>query len=342
MTVLGPVSPDALGFTLMHEHLFLDARPAYFDDSRPADDPSVTTRLDMSLLGELRWNPGAYADNLVIEDFNTVLEEVAAFRSAGGMTIVDMTTVGLSPRPSDVAEVARRTKVNVVHGCGFYLDRTHPSWVAEASVERLEDFLLSQLEEGFEDTGVRPGIIGEIGTSHPPTDNECKVVRAAARAASRSGVSLNIHLDQYAEDAVLILDEIEGAGHDPARTIFSHLDLHLNVDYHLEVLRRGVIGSYDCFGAETYNGGNIDARDPSDHERVQALVRLVDAGFEDALVLSHDVYTKQQQQAFGGMGFAHLPLRIMPVLRERLGDEICQKLTVGTPRRLLTISGVIA
>ena len=340
MTVLGPISADKLGFTLMHEHLLLDARDAYFDPARLADSSEASRKLAMNILGNLRWDPGAYEDNLVIDDIDAVVEEVAGFRRAGGGTIVDMTTIGLRPRPTDVAEIAYRTGTTVIHGCGFYLHRTHPAWLEDASVELITEAILRDLREGIGGTKIRAGIVGEIGTGHPPTKRELKVVAAAARAAATAGVSLNIHLDSFGTDALAVLDVVERAGHDPARTIFSHLDLHLDVDYHLDILRRGAVGSYDCFGAETYNLGRIDVRDPSDQERVNALAVLLEAGYSGQLVLSHDVYTKQQMTAFGGMGFAHLPGRILPVLQERFGEGICAALTIENPRRLLSVHSV--
>ncbi|MFN8232906.1 MAG: hypothetical protein U0V56_05370 [Actinomycetota bacterium] len=105
------------------------------------------------------------------------------FASAGGTCIVDLTNIGISPAPEHLKTVSEMLDVHVVAGCGYYVHRTHRPWLEDASVEHLAETIERDVTEGLGETGIRPGIIGEIGTSGEWYDCEERALRAAARAA---------------------------------------------------------------------------------------------------------------------------------------------------------------
>ena len=158
-TVLGPIGPADLGFTLPHEHtqIALWQIPARWD----------------------YWQ--------LTRDEPLILEELAAFRSAGGRSLVDLTLPGVGRDPAWLAAVARSSGLNVVMGCGWYRGAYYPpeALVDRRSVDDLADELVREATHGVGDSGVRPGIIGEIGTDKPwVSAQEERVHRAAARAAA--------------------------------------------------------------------------------------------------------------------------------------------------------------
>ena len=103
MTVLGPVPAGTLGITMAHEHVFFDLQ-AYFTQ---ADDDPDGAHAQAPLVPEERWwlhsHPMNNVHNLVQRDRAVATKEVAAFGAAGGRTLVDVTTVGLSPDPLGLA-----------------------------------------------------------------------------------------------------------------------------------------------------------------------------------------------------------------------------------------------
>ncbi|MCW3012265.1 MAG: hypothetical protein JWO90_2669 [Solirubrobacterales bacterium] len=331
-TVLGPIEPSELGPTNMHEHLLIDAR-VWLDP--PREERPAHEKVTMENLGFVRWNLCSLADNLLIDDPELAIREIEPVKAAGGSAIVDLTVIGLGRRPRDLVEISRRSGLHVMTGCGFYLHDSHPDWVETASVDELADLLERELAEGIDDTGVRPALIGEIGTSDPITDREMKVVTAAGRAGARTGAAVNVHLDPRGQNALTVLDVLETEGMAPERVIFSHMDEHLDREYHLSVARTGAILEYDTFGSEFYFGALF--KDPTDMERMQYVRLLVDEGYERQLVLSSDVWVKAAMRSYGGMGYDHVLKRIVPALRQDydIPQSAIDTMLIDTPRRLL-------
>lgn len=350
MTVLGPVDPADLGVVLPHEHLLTDVT-TYFT---APDDPEArrfaeTEPVGLQTLHLLRRNLFALRDNLLVTDLETAVVEASRFRALGGGTIVDVTLPDIGRDPAGLREIARRTGLHVVMGCGHYVWPAHPASLAAEPLESIEERLVAEIEHGVGDTGVRPGIIGEIGTWAPIHPVEEKVLRAAARAQRRTGLALSIHLHVTARAGHSVLDLLEEEGVDPARVVLGHLDIcfgHLDattaevLDYHLSLARRGPFLEYDTLGTEAvYNPGGGDVPPfwtPWDRTRAEGVAHLFAHGFGGQVVLSHDVFTKAQLVAYGGSGYGHLLRDFTTHLRTAgLGDAEIRQVLVENPRRLL-------
>ena len=187
MTVLGPVEPASLGITLTHEHLLsaLDW-PGLWPSVSP-DVKRVHESIHMGNLGLLRRDPYTFRTNLLLDDPGLIARELSEFRQAGGGAIVECSSIGLRTHPAPLVEIARATGLHVICGCGWYVARSHPPDVAEATVAQLAERITRELEVGIDHTDIRAGIIGEIGVSDPMHPNEEKVLRAAATAQLRTG-----------------------------------------------------------------------------------------------------------------------------------------------------------
>jgi phosphotriesterase-related protein len=181
------------------------------------------------------------------------------------------------------------------------------------------------------DTGIRAGIIGEVGTGNPMQPAEARVVRAAARAQRETGVALNIHISLHSGLAALDLALAEGV--DPSRVVVSHADTFSNPPYQLAIAERGAYVEFDNFGALWFFG-NRPACD--DGRRVVDMLALIERGYLEQILISHDVSTKIQLTRFGGFGYAYLSRYIEPVLRDRgLSEAELHTLRVANPRRML-------
>jgi len=335
MTVRGPISARDLGITLMHEHVFIDLSLLWDPPTSEWQEPLVDAEITLANRGLLQVGPYVSRRNLVLDDFGVAVAELAPFRQLGGRSVVELTTTGIRPQPAKLREVSEQTGLHVVAGCGCYTQRSHPPEVATVSEAELLERLLDEIANGLGGTDVRPGIIGEIGTSSPVHPDEAKVLRAAAAAQAKTGLAINVHIAIFRREALAALDILEAAGADLSRVVISHLDEQPDTAYHRAILERGVYVEYDTFGSESYFDGDGSA-EPSDRERVDCLIELLDAGFGDRLLISQDVCTKVQLLKYGGSGYGHILRSIVPRLRRRGVDEATVRmLLVENPARVL-------
>lgn len=342
MTVRGPVPPDSIGPTLTHEHVFWDAR-AHWEPLDGVPVELARSRFEARFGGLARWNGSTFRDDLCQlpdADYEMVADEVRDFRDQGGSCIVELSSVGLHPCPAALRRLSQEANVHIVEGSAFYVHAFHPEWVETASVDQLTDELLRQLSDGIDSSGVRPGVIGEVGTSAELFPCEERILRAAARAAVATGTAVNIHAEPPALPVVLrIIELLTAEGLSPARIWISHLDEIVDLDYHVTVLRQGVTTGFDSFGQDGYFTPTWKSL--SDNEKAKTMVDLIAAGFEDQLVVSQDMGKKHYLKRFGGMGYDHVLARVVPRLRESFGVDqgLIDKLLIANPRRLLTRAG---
>ncbi len=270
-------------------------------------------------------------------DYLLILEEVGHFKEAGGNCLVELTIEGISPAPAKMRQLSEELDLNVVAGLGFYVHDCHPEWLEDASVERMTEYFLTQLNEGLLDTDVRPGILGEIGTSETLQDCEERVLRASARAGLATGTAVNVHCHPPKLAVTLrIIDLLLEEGLPADRIYLSHLDEIMDLDYHTQVLEKGVVTGFDSFGQDGYFTPTWKSL--SDQEKAQTMVSLAERGFEDQLVVAQDMGKKHYLRRYAGMGYDHVLERVIPRMREHMGlsQTAIDKALLETPRRLLT------
>ena len=340
-TVLGPIRPEDAGISLPHEHLICDLT-LYMEE--PAN-PEAAEWADQPFTVDNRWrivsNCNTNRDNLVLDNPALILEELRPFRAAGGRTLVDLTTRGLDPRPEIVARIARESGLNVVLGAGYYIDESHPPEMEELSEEGIADEIITHVTEGFDGTGIRAGIIGEIGFQSG-TPAEEKSLRAGALAQQATGAALNVHVpfgtgreDLCYRVAGILCD----TGADLSRVILSHQDLsHVDHEYEEWMLSRGITLELDCFGLEmtsdAYGGWDF----PADRDRIAGVVSLVERGWADQVLISTDMCMKFQLRAYGGHGYGHILETVVPRMRRAgIPDAALDKILVENTMRLLTM-----
>lgn len=353
MTVLGPIPASELGATLTHEHCVVDLTCWFMEPAEVSRKRDVDRPVDISLLADLRRRPfSTTRDNLVLGDEDLAIRELEYYRRAGGRSLVDVTPYGLGRDPLALQRISRATGLNIVMGTGFYVENAHPDWLRDLDADRLADIMVAESLEGVEGTGVRAGVIGEIGLTGIPkgygrrkvgamTAEEEKVLRAAARASLRTGLAVSVHLDPIEPRAALpAIDVLESEGLEPDRIIMDHMDQVHDLDYHLATASRGVFVEYDSFGREHYSeewGYDFDWG--HDSWRVRFAARLVTEGHAGQLLFSHDVCLKIDLRAFGGNGYAHVLNDIVPTLRSLgVADRVIEGILVDNPTRALGFS----
>ncbi len=306
LTVSGPVPPERIGFTLPHEH--------------------TSCRLGQAV----------HRQQLVdfTTDADVIADELRDFRRRGGSCVVDLTPTGLGRDPVWLRNLAMRTGLFVVMGAGWYRESWYPP---EAGIDRrdaddLADEIVAEVEHGVGDSGVHPGIIGEIGTDHGwVSPREERVHRAAARAARRTGLSLVTH-SLHSAVALAQLRIFDEEQLDPARVVIGHADSVPDLDYHLALLERGANLCFDLLGRPGEGAAAREAR------LVELLVELLERGFSDRILLSQDISTTDQLKAYGGTGYGYVAQHFLPHLRTAaVGEGEIAAMTIDNPRRILTV-----
>lgn len=297
-TVTGELSSQDLGLVLVHEHVFHDLY-----------DVTVNSQL-------------------ILNDENIARTELAAFKQAGGETLIEQTVYGMNPDPVALQRLARDVGINIVIGTGFYWERFHPPWLARMSEKEIVALLVRDLTDGFPGTGVRAGLLGEIGSGHRAiTPAEERVFRAVARAQREVNVPIATHavFTRIGMEQVRLL-EASGANLD--KVVIGHADTVPDLAYQEALLQEGVWIAYDCIG-------QLDKQ--TDEGRADAIMDLASRGWTDRLLLSMDIAKRGALRSYGGGGYDYLITSFLPLLRERGGDaELIAKLTRFNPQRLFS------
>jgi len=298
MTVLGAIPVEQMGITLMHEHLFIDL-------CRITRDPD-------------HW----------LNDFNLTVKELAPYSGAGGKTLVDVTNRDLGRSPSNLRKVATTTGLNIVMGCGWYREPYYRPEIYEKTTDQVAQDIVSEIEDGIEGTGVRPGIIGEIGCDRnyiSPVEE--RSFRASARAHKRTGLTITTHTVRCTA-GIDQLDIFEDEGVDLRRVIIGHCDTYPDPQYHEAIAKRGAYVEFDCIRSKF---------DWEIESRAQWVMLLIKKGFLKQILLSHDCCMKPHLHAYGGNGYDYIFRDFVPRLRAKgLSDDQIHTLLVENPAVALT------
>jgi len=342
MTVLGPIEPEALGPTLIHEHVLFDLT-VYHDLLVARGETALPDEsLDISHLYLVRHNVPSLRDNTLQRDVDVATRELEHYKRLGGSTVVEVSSIGLAPDPAGLAELARRTGLNIVAGTGYYVGASHPAELGGKSVEQVTEEMLRDFAEGFPGTDVRAGVIGEIGTTEPLTPTERVVLEASGRVQARTGAALVLHPDskhRTAEPILRTLDILEKAGAALDRVIVSHCDerLHASYESYAALAARGCTLAFDTFGKQHYYPAR-ERQYPNDDMRVRTIARLVGDGLAGSIAVAHDVCYKSDLTTWGGDGYGHIPRNIVPRLKEAgVTADAIEQMTTANPRRLLPL-----
>lgn len=335
MTVLGAVSADRLGTTLIHEHVLFDfsdywERPSAASDMWLAEQP-----LALEHLGRLRYDPFLFKDNLLHGDEALAREELEAFRTRGGATLVDATNASLGRDPFALRRLARATGLHLVMGSGYYTEISLGAAFAARGTSEIAEEIVRDVRDGVGGSGVRAGLIGEIGTGSPITPNEDRSLRGAARAHAETGAPLMVHLDGWGREGHRVLDIVEEEGGNPGRTILCHMNPSWeDRAYQHGLASRGAYIEYDMMGMTyVYPPGKAA---PDDVSALKGIAALFAAGHGERVLMSQDVFLKSMLRRYGGLGYTHVFDDLAPLYADAgLGAEELGLVLVENPARVL-------
>ena len=340
LTVLGPIEPAEVGPALLHEHLLNEISAMVPVPTDPEARRLYELPVTLDNLSEILWSRAGMLsrDNIDMGSIELRASELALLYEAGGRTLAEVSVVGLRNSASELPELSRRSRVQIVAGTAFFVEALTPQRYLDWSVRQLADFLIREHTDGIGDTGVRAGFLGEVGTGAPLMPFEERSLRASVIAMKETGLGMMVHTDPWAPGGLAVVDVLEDAGADLSRIVIGHLNPTLpNVDYHRAIARRGAVLGYDLCGYDIVLApGQFPARD---WDMADAVVQLVREGFGDRIILSMDTALKTDYVRYGGWGYAHIQKRVGPLLLSKgLTEAELRRITVDTPTRILTIT----
>jgi len=251
-TVTGPISSEELGRTLMHEHVFVEYGTA-MQDNRPlgAARPQILT---------------------------TCLDFANQVRARGVTTVVDPTTTDLGRNIPLLAAVAEQSGLQIICCTGIYSTATYQNLRLQlgGSPDAITDLFIKELTEGIGDSGVKAGII-KLVTGHEITDDDHELLACCARASVETGAPIITHTEGVLGPKQQEI--LHAAGVPLEKIIVGHSCISTSLSYHQHIAQGGSYIGFDRFGME---GGMPD------EVRVESLTNLIDAGFLEQLIVSHD------------------------------------------------------
>lgn len=296
-TVRGDADPADLGITLCHEHLAIDVREGFGD-------------------------PDIYLDNP-----EYVAEDLREAKRYGLRTVVDVTVVGMRRQPLALLQIAELARLHVLAGAGFYHGDYLPGYLEGMPAEEIARLIAGEVQVGIEDSGVRAGVIGEVGASEGGiTPGERQVFLAAGQAQRQTGAPVITHTD-VGKMALEQLDLLEEGGADPTKVLMGHMDCNLDLTAHLAVAERGAFVGLDRIGGPRY---------PWDDKRVELVLGLCERGYAGRVILSQDMSRQSRLLRNGGTGYGYVLREFVPRLRAAgLDDNLLHLILVENPRHLL-------
>lgn len=314
-TYRGPVSSDELGVTLTHEHIFVR-------------NPELEVNLP-----DGEWDPAEAIDSAVAG--------LAALYELGVETVVDLTVPGLGRDVSLVSQVAERVPVNLIAATGWYTPNALPIYFQFHGPGRtidepdpLVELFVRDIRDGIAGGSVRAGLLKVVADTEGMTPDVERVMSAAAAAHRETGVAIATHSHPASRNGLDQQAFLQVRGVPPERLIIGHSGDSEDLEYLRELMDNGSTIGMDRFGMEHVL---------SDERRVETVVALVELGYADRMVLSHDAafYShvtppSWRTKAAPEWRIDTISKRILPMLDTAgvASDSISQMMVVN-PRRLL-------
>ena len=295
-TVNGDILKDKLGITMAHEHFIVDL------DRVRKDGVSK------------------------IETVEEVVPEIKKMMELGVESAFEVTTNDMGRDPLKLKEISDITGLNIVCSTGFYLSEYHPDKLNDMSKEEIAYIYIKDLTEGIDNTGIKAGLIGEIASNKTSfIGNEKKILEAAGIASVKTGSAISTHTGKFT--AMETIDTLLKEGVNPDKVIIGHQDLIDDTNYHISLLQRGINIGFDTCGKSAY---------VKDEIRASNIMKLIEKGYGDHIVLSNDVSRRTYFTSYNQNGYLSVMNIVVPLLKEYgINNTDLHKLLVENPSRIV-------
>lgn len=339
-TLCGVISAKEVNLICPHEHLFIDMTHEAVYPKTEAEKELFYGDIHMKDLGKLHRNPYIVYTNLILDNIDLAVEETNCLADYGCNLLVDVTSVGVGRDLMKLKEFSKRSNLNVIAGTGLFVHDALPKMYEAKTVQQIADWMIDEIRNGHCDTGIKPGVIGEIGVSEKIYPIEEKSIRAAAIASVATDLPIYLHTypwNRVALDAVKMLLE---DGVKPENICICHLDVTFDDEYLRQALDLGIYVEFDNLSKEFFfepqDGAFAGGPFATDVERVHKLMELIAEGYTDQLLLANDLCLKGSLHKYGGPGYDHVFRNFVPMMRMYgIREEDIHRIVYDNPKRFL-------
>lgn len=250
-TVLGQIPVEELGRTLIHEHVICTSPVIY------------------STFGE-KWFPREKIVELAVLKLKNAAEKFNL------KTMVDATPLNLGRDLALLAEVSRKSGVNIIASTGmYYMDDFS---MKANQPEILAEYFIEESVSGEEKTGIRPGFLKCAADADGITLTVKNVHEMIGLVQKQTGLPVFAHSSAGKETGLEQLELLESKGADPSKIIIGHCADSGNPEYAEKLLKRGCCISID----------RLYHSDQRIERKINIISTLAERGWLGKIFLSHD------------------------------------------------------
>lgn len=355
MTVCGPIPSERIGLTSMHDHILADL--SFFKQPLPPDIEKnspidLDGSIEMEHLSYLRNGLAIYSsDNWNLADVDLMTKEVRHFKERGGNTILEPSAPGIRCHTDQLRYISETTNVNIIASTGLYREETWPARFTTMGPREIQAHLLEEINCGIEGTDIKAGHLKTAIANG--SDHEFDFLKAVVPVANETGLLVSAHTSYVTtmENRRKMLRAFLQAGMRPEKLLLCHIQYtfvnqdvrsflspelcRLDLSWAKEVLDQGANVCIDLFGYPADNE-MLDYFGRADAVKLAALVELVNAGYEEQIVIGNDVYQRIMTRSYGGHGYCRIVDYVIPALLDSGIDKTTvDKITTCNPARLL-------
>lgn len=339
-TFKGPMPLDKYKKILAHEHLIINLTHEAVAPVSEEDKKIFYSDIDMELLGTLRRNPYIVRTNLILDDEDAAIHEMKYVERHGVDLILDLTSHGIKRDMKKLKKISENINLDVVIGTGIFVHDSLDEKQSAMTADEMADLMIREIEVGIEDTGIKAGVIGEVGVSEKIYPVERESILAAAKTHRKTGLPIYLHTYPWSRAGLEAAELLIKNGVEPKYICICHIDVTFDHEYLKLMLERGLYIEFDNFGKEFYfeaqEGSFAGGPFATDVERVRMLKQLIEEGYAKQLIISNDVCLKASLHKYGGWGYDHIFQNIVPMMRqEKIDKDYIDLIALENPIRFL-------
>jgi phosphotriesterase-related protein len=308
-TVLGDISPLQMGLTYSHEHIIIEE-----------SFPSLSNK------------------DFLLNDVQKVCAELNDFFTAGGRTVVDTMPAACGRNILKLAEVSRRTGVNIIAPTGIHLEKYYPPrhWQHYLSEEEITDLLIKDITTGIDEydysgplvkrTKHKAGVLKLATREEPFSAQELKIFRAVTNAHLATGCPILTHTTN-GQRAIEQVEEFLRLGADVKHIVLSHADRNKDLAYHRALMQTGVYVEYDS---------HFRWKNESENWTYTLLEKIL-PDFSGQVTIGMDMARSSYWKSYGGSpGLNYLLTTFRGEMEKRGLTQYIQKLFFDNPQCLFS------
>lgn len=309
-TVTGQVGEEEIGHCQPHEHVYITQTPA------------------------LLTNPELRLNNLAAS-----IKELQMYRKAGGNTLVDANPIATGRDALALKSASEVSGVQIIACTGYHIPifYTEDHWIWSAPEEQLEELFVSELTEGMflggcygwpaYQTDIRAGLVKAMLTSEGVIGRTKVLLRAAGRAAARTGTSLMLHTE-YGKGAIEAVQFLKEQGMEEKKILVCHVDRQVeDLSIHEEIAASGVFMEYDTLTLFEFHDNESEIR---------MLRHMIEKGFLNQILISTDPTADRLKNYEGKCGMDYILTTFVPELKKQgFTDQEILQITKENPKKAL-------